>query len=175
MATNYQFIASHNVVAGTDILKLEDVFSDKYNIHVCVLTNIRNDGGGEYFYTRLVNSSGTTISTSTYDLAGYNMYASSSYAERLGTNYTRITPSVTYIDDETEKTYNAIYRFYKTTDASSYTFFSGEDTQYAGSEGRSTKLIGVEKTQQSITGVEFETGVLGHSFGEGKVSVYGIL
>ena len=66
MATNLQFLKKAKVTQGTTTLQLTDIFTSAYEVYRVVLSDFRVDTATDYFYTRLINSSGTVISTSTY-------------------------------------------------------------------------------------------------------------
>ena len=89
-------------------------------------------------------------------------------------DYTRIVPSTTLVDDDSYTSFNAIYNFYQPFDSSTYTFFTGEVTQWLNGVGRGQQMNGVEQTQQSITGIELSVGALSHVYEEGQVTVFGV-
>ena len=174
MATNLQFIKKFSVTKGTTSLQLTDIFSANYEVYRLVLSDFRVDTATDYFYTRLINSSDTIISTATYDYTSSLYLASASFQQLKGVDYTRIVTRTTLIDDDLVTSFNAIYNFYQPFESSAYTFFTGEVTQWLNGVGRGQRMNGVEQTQQSITGIELSVGTLSHVYEEGNVVVYGV-
>tara|TARA_B100000282_G_C31577441_1_gene419469 strand:+ start:37 stop:564 length:528 start_codon:yes stop_codon:yes gene_type:complete len=174
MATNFRFLGKFSVIRGSTTLQLTDIFSDAFDIYRIVLSDFRVDTATDYFYTRLINSSDTVISTANYDTTSSLFLSNANFQQLRAVDYTRIVPSTTLVDDDSFTSFNAIYNFYQPFDSSAYTFFTSEVTQWLNGTGRGARTSGVQQTQQSITGIQLAVGALNHVFEGGNATVYGI-
>ena len=73
MATNFRFLGKFSVTKGSTALQLTDIFSNAFDIYRVILSDFRVDTATDYFYTRLINSSDTVISTSSYDFTSSSL------------------------------------------------------------------------------------------------------
>ena len=166
MATELQFIKS---ASGTSVssLSVTDCFSADYDVYQVVLDS--DNSSNADMYTRVINNSGTVISTgSKYDFASLELNASGSFGvyknagvnqfEGIGFTSTTGNSTVAY--------------FYNPHNSSSYTFAMSQSSSMYTTNMRGGKSIGVYQNEDTITGLEFRNN--GTDFSYINVSVYGV-
>ena len=173
MATNLQFIKSETATSGTTTLNITDCFSSAYDVYKVTLNEFYASGI-DYFYLRLIDSGGSVISASEYDLASLEMRSHSSFNERTGVNSSNMVPSTNYLGNSQAESYNAVFYFYNPASSSSYSFLQGQSSQFEYGHNYNNKYVGVLKQTASMTGMQWYVGALGATFGGGKVNVYGV-
>ena len=171
MATNLQFIKS---ASGTSVssLSVTDCFSASYDVYKIVLTEFEIINAGAVGRLRLLDSGGSVISDSEYDYANLDMPSFTGFSEDRST-------SATFINRFTADTRNiyetggiALY-IYNPYDSSSYTFTQQQNTFFNnGNGGQGTKGIGVHKSTEQISGINFSLS--SGNIENIAVSVYGV-
>lgn len=174
MATNLELINSFEVTSSTSSFDVDNIFSDKYDVYCLSLTNFETVGTTQTaLYIRFIDSTGTVITNLTYDYALYRLDVLRTYAETRVTNTNFLN---LYQIDQRPTGGSDIFYVYNPYSSSSYTFaqWQGISVWQAGAlEVVGTKGIGVEKTAQSIRGIQLvEPNV--RPFDKGRVSVYGV-
>jgi len=174
MATELQLINNFEVTSSTSSFDVDNIFSDKYDVYCLSLTNFETVGTTQTaLYMRFIDSTGTVVTGSTYDYALYRLDVLRTYAESKETNTTFWN---FYQIDQRPTGGSDILYIYNPYSSSSYTFsqWQGISVWQSGAlEVVGTKGIGVEKTAQSIRGINlFETNT--RPFDKGRVSVYGV-
>ncbi len=163
---NLEFIKS---ASGTSVssLSVTDCFSADYDVYQL---SVRQDtAAGNGVKTQLIDSGGSTITTSNYDFAQLQMRSNTSFNESKLTNQAYMQLFLQGTNDSVSAIY--IYNPY----SSSYTFGQAQESLYYGGAGiplMGTKSIGVLKLTTSCTGIIF-TPISG-TFTDIKVSVYGV-
>ena len=173
MATNLQFIKSGTVTSGTTTINITDCFSSAYNVYKVTLNGFYASGI-DYFYLRLIDSGGSVISASDYDLASFEMKSNTTFVERYATNYSAMVPSTNYLPDSIAESYNGVFYFYNPASASSYTFMQGQSSQMEYGNNYVNKYIGILKQSASMTGFQWSVGTLSKTFQGGEINVYGV-
>ena len=170
MATNLEFIKSETI-NGVTSADITNIFTDKYDSYFITTKNFEETGGNNAWISlRLINSSGTTLTTSTYDIAQLQMMSNVAFAQNRYTNVNRFQYSLSYSDGGN----NAGQLYIHNPFDSSYTFIQRQSGYWypTGSRIDGYKYIGVEKTATSITGINIYSES-GYAF-KGQVSVYGV-
>jgi len=166
MATNLQFIKSASATS-VDSLQITDCFSADYDVYKVVIDS--DNSSNADMYTRVINNSGTVISTgSKYDFASHELNASGSFGiykntgvnQLEGIGFTSTTGNVT------------VAYFYNPYNSSSYTFAISQSSSMYTTNMRGGKSIGVYKNADTITGLEIRDNSTDYSYI--NVSVYGV-
>ena len=167
MATNLQFIKSASATSVA-FLQITDCFNADYDVYKVLLDS--DNASNADLYTRVINNSGTVISTgSKYEFASYELNVSGNFGvyKNTGVNqfegigFTALTGNVT------------VAYFYNPHNSSSYTFAMSQSSSfYASNYMRGGKAIGVYKNADTITGLEFRQNSTDFSYI--NVSVYGV-
>jgi hypothetical protein len=167
MAGNLEFIKS---ASGTSVssLSVTDCFSADYDVYQ-LQVNYNNGSGNNNLSIRLLDSGGSQVSTSTYDLAGLDMNASISFAEVREIGNTAFVYTA-QVGDSNDNSVGNTY-FYNPNNAS-YTFITNQQANVTTDFFRGRKQIQVEKSTTQATGLHFFTSNSGTA--NIKATVYGV-
>ncbi len=172
MSTNLQFIKSQSFT-GVSSVDITNIFSATYTSYLITTKNFEKTGSNDAWISlRLINSSGTTLTTSTYDIAQLQMMSTTSFQENRYVGQNRFQYSLSYSDGGINA--GKLY-IHKPFDSTQPTFAQRQSTYWypTGSRIDVFKWIGVEKTETSITGINIYSES-GYNF-EGQVAVFGVL
>ena len=154
MATNLQFIKS---ASGTSVssLSVTDCFSASYDVYQVLIAKLDSNSTGAYLYLRFIDSGGSVISASEYSYANLNCRTYNTFSDNRSTS-DNFMGYIFYSDaNQTHSAGLALY-IYNPYDSSSYTFSQHQDSNFnAGSGGLGRKAIGVHKSAEQITGINF--------------------
>jgi len=169
MATNLQFIKS---VSATDINEflITDIFSDAYDVYKIVINKI-DTTVQTYNWIRFLDSSGNSISDSEYDRAYLQMTSYQAFQEGKSTGLNAIKDVDSSGTNQSDGIGNVMYIF-NPYDSSSYTFLLGQSSGQLSSGLIGIKIIGVHKSAEQITGINYKRG--SGNFDNVTVSVYGV-
>ena len=159
-----------NETSATDVasFSVTDVFSADFDIYKVIVS--QDTSAGNAVKTQLINSSGSIITSSNYDIAMQQIRSNTTGAESKATN----TSYMQLFLQGTNDTTSTIY-FFNPFSSSSYTFGLGQSTGYYGGAGIPTlftKSIGVLKNTSSCTG--FALTPLNPNFTDITVKTYGL-
>ena len=171
--SNLRLINESTATSGTTTVNITDVFNSDYDIYKVTLEGFYASGI-DYFYLRLINSSGSVISAANYDLASLEMKSNASFVKRNATNYSAMVPSTNFLPDSEAESYNGVFYFFNTASTSSYSFMIGQSSQMEYGNNYVNKYIGVLKQSASMTGIQLSVGTLSATLGGGKVRTYGL-
>jgi len=171
MAGSLEFIKS---VSGTSITSLDvtDCFSDTYEVYY-VKISLDTDNLG-YFEMMLLDSGGSLITGSDYDIAVLEMKSNTTFGEYRFTNQNE---SIgwrnlgVYIDDGDGYGFSAY--IYNPFDSNSYTFATAQSASSVGSNMFGGKAIGVHKQTTSASGFRIKDSSVS-TFNYINCSVYGV-
>ena len=154
MAGNLEFIKSASTSSAVSELKVENCFSDKYDVYKVVLKvdSVTQEAGQSI---RLVDSGNNVISDAEYDFAYEFMRVGSGSSSSQG--YTGQTYwNFTMYNEGTVGGFFVMY-VYNPANSSSYTFANWQmATHYLASSTSvlmARKAIGVHKVAEQITGI----------------------
>ena len=170
--SNLRLINETTVTSGVTSVSATDVFSSDFDIYKITLEGFYASTI-DYFYLRLINSSGSVIAT-TYDVASLEMKSGGAFNERRGTNFTAMFPSTNFLPNSEAENYNGVFYITNPYDSLSYSFMLGQSSQAEYSEMYGNKYIGVLKQTSSITGFQLSVGTLGGTLSGGKIRTYGL-
>ena len=146
---NLEFIKS---ATGSSVssLSVTNCFSANYDVYQ-VQINVSVASGNNNINARLLDSGGSQVSTSTYDLAGLNLNAFSSFAEDSepgNTSFHYLTQVLDSNDSGVGNTY-----FFNPYNSASHTFVTNQQANVTGTDFRGRKQIQVEKSTTQATGL----------------------
>jgi len=170
--SNLRLINETEVSSGVSTVSATNVFSANFDIYKITLEGFYASTI-DYFYLRLINSSGSVILTS-YDVASLEMRSGGAFVERRGTNYTAMFPSTNFLPNSEAENYNGVLYIFNPTSSLSYSFMLGQSNEDEYSEMYSNKYIGVLKQTNSITGFQLSVGTLGGTLSGGTIRTYGL-
>jgi len=170
--SNLRLINETTVSSSVSNVDVTDVFSADFDIYKITTsgfttvstTNTDLDG-------RFIKSSGSVVSSSSYDTAHLNLKAETSFSETRLTNQTEISSIFGSADDSPEGGGTASYIFNPFSN-SSYTFGLFQVSSNLNGVHRSRKGITVLKSTASITG--FRIVGVSANVDEGIVRTYGL-
>jgi hypothetical protein len=171
--SNLRLINDTTITSGTTTVNITDVFSSDYDIYQVTLEGFYASGI-DYFYLKLINSNGSVISATDYDLASLEMKSNTTYVERRATNYSAMVPSTNFLPDSEAESYNGVFYFFNPVSASSYSFMIGQSSQIEYGNNYNNKYIGVLEQTASMTGFQWSVGTLSKTFQGGKIRTYGL-
>jgi hypothetical protein len=167
MATNLQFIKSASGL-GVSSLSVTDCFSSNYDVYQ-LQVNYNNGSGNNNLSIRLLDSGGSQVSTSTYDLAGLDVNSWTSFSEVRSTGNTAFI-NTTQVADSNDNAVGNTY-FFNPNNAS-YTFITNQQANVTGTDFRGRKMIQVEKSTTQATGLYLFTNNSGTA--NIKATIYGV-
>lgn len=171
--SNLRLINESTATSGTTTVNITDVFNSDYDIYKVTLEGFYASGI-DYFYLRLINSSGSVISATNYDYASLEMKSNTTFVERYATNYSAMVPSTNFLPDSESESYNGVFYFFNPFLTSSYSFMIGESSQMEYGNNYNNKYIGVLKQTVSMAGFQLSVGTLSATFQGGKIRTYGL-
>tara|TARA_A100001388_G_scaffold232025_1_gene184536 strand:- start:298 stop:831 length:534 start_codon:yes stop_codon:yes gene_type:complete len=172
--SNLRLINETEITSAINTLNITDIFTDDFDIYVIEGIDIAmTNGGGDYLFGRVINSSGSEI-TSNYDYAsGYIPSSGSALTEERLTSRTE-WESLNFIGAGTDDIGNITMYIFNPTNSSSYTFYllQGSSFRTPNTINYMWKSIGVQKSTTSVTGIQFsaKTG----NMDSGKFRTYGL-
>jgi hypothetical protein len=159
-------------------VSVTDVFTSDFDIYCITLPNYVQGATDKKGYLRFLNSSGSEITSASYDQAGLVYRAGGAFAEIKDVNDTEMWHSVYNNVNESDWGAGTMWVFNPYSN-SSYTFLINQTFfRYNGVVGGTTgfegyKQIGVLKTTDSITGIKY-FNELNQNFTNFKVNIYGL-
>ena len=172
MAGSLEFIKSVEVTTSVSFVDVTDCFSDVYDVYkittsgFTTVSTTSTDLDG-----RLLDSTGTVISSSNYDNAHLNLKGEAAFSQTRQVGVTEISAVFGGTDDSPEGAGSVSY-FYNPYDSSSYTFALWQASTRTNGVLRGRKGIAVLKSAERCTGVRVLT--TSANVDEGKISVYGL-
>ncbi len=172
MAGSLELIKS---ASGTSVssLSVTDCFSDKFDVYMVSISKFdyisTSNAGG----MRFIDSGGSVISDSEYDHADLQMRSYASFQELRSTGGTSMLVGIDSAGGQLENTTGFTAFIYNPFDSSSFTFTNFQNSDFtSGSGGIGYKGIGVHKSAEQITGVNFFNRGTGNI--SATINVYGV-
>ena len=159
-------LINETTASSVSSLTVDNIFSADFDIYKMIIDN--DNAGNNTMKMRLVNSSGSIISSANYDYANLQLNASASFGEDKNTNVTEYRGLYEALEGN-----SAVVYFFNPFSSSSYTFrLHQAQSFYTTSYPRGGKGIGVLKQTSSITGINiFQTG---SAFSYLNIRTYGL-
>ena len=172
MAGSLEFIKS---ASGTSVgsLDVTDIFSADYDVYKITIAKMEQTANG-WNEMRFLDSGGTSITASEYDIATLELKTYTSFTEYRATNANRFE-TINYSGTGSAVAGALTMYIYNPYDSSSYTFASWQSNGFRTGLGAiGAKVIGVHKSAEQLSGVHFISGGSGSVFTNLDVSVYGV-
>jgi len=163
--SNLRLINETNA-SSVSSLTVDNIFSADFDIYKMIIDN--DNAGNNVMKMRLVNSSGSIISSANYDYANLELNASASFGEDKNTNMTEYRGLYEALEGN-----SAVVYFFNPFSSSSYTFrLHQAQSFYTTNYPRGGKGIAVLKQTSSITGIQiYQTG---SAFSYLNIRTYGL-
>ena len=166
-----RFLSKETVSSTVATFSLTDVFNESFNVHKVLFRDFTLDSGTAFFYIKLINDSGSVISTTDYQQAGTITRDDTTFTERRSTASSNGVLPLYSIDDATEEALNGYLYFYNTKQTA-FTFISGMFTVRINGIAQGIKAIGVLKDTAKISGLQVLPS--SNNFDTGQIEVYGV-
>lgn len=158
-------------------ISVTDVFSADFDIYKIVISGLNQDTNvaNEINGIRLINSSGSVITSTVYDYAILGMNSGSSFDESRSTSATMIFMGQR-ADQVGDGSNNTVFYVFNPFNSSSYTFtLSQSASADSAFDNINAKGIGVLHQTNSITGFQIFDGDSSRPFESGsKIRTYGL-
>jgi len=170
--SNLRLINETNITSTVSSVDITDIFNSDYDIYKVQANGISTSGTTHGTLSlRLINTSGSVVSDSTYDYAFLFMAPNTSFTDEKATGQTKFNYSLAYFTDQAPETNFATFYFFNPFSSSSYTFMLGmSGSSYAGIR-RFQKYIGVYKNTSSIGGIQI---IADETVSSGTIQTYGL-
>ena len=159
-------LINETTASSVSSLTVDNIFSADFDIYKMTIDN--DNAGSNVMKMRLVNSSGSIISSANYDYANLQLNASATFGEDKNTNMTEYRGLYEALEGN-----SAVVYFFNPFSSSSYTFrLHQAQSFYTTNYPRGGKGIGVLKQTSSITGINiFQSG---SAFSYLNIRTYGL-
>ena len=173
MAGSLEFIKSVEVTTSSSSVDVTDCFSADYDVYKITTNDFSTVGTTNTgLDMRFLDSGGSVVSDSDYDIAYLTMKAETLFTQDRGTNRSLLENFFSITDQSPEATSSVSYVF-NPFSSSSYTFVLNQSARFAAGSFRGQKYIGVLRQSATMSGFRlFELNT--RPFDEGKISVYGV-
>ena len=171
MATNLQFIKS---ATGSNVasVSVTDCFSAKYDVYMVSITKWNYVNSSVVAGMRFIDSGGSVISDSEYDHANLQLRMYAGFQELRATGETNINVGINSTGGNIENQAGFTAYIFNPYDSSSYTFSTNQDSAFTSSGGIGFKGIGVHKSAEQLSGVNFFDRLGGNI--SATINVYGV-
>ena len=167
-------LINETTVSAVSSATVTDIFTADFDIYKVLVTGLnQNDATTNVASFRLVNTSGSVITASNYDVATLNMDSYGSFSEGRSTNQTRLYRFLGNLNDEPDDANATLYVF-NPTSTSSYTFLLQKADSKWTNGFSSFKGIGVLTNTSAVGGINFfSDGTAGKTI-SATVRTYGL-
>ena len=168
--SNLRFLREASITSSSSALDVTDVFSTDFDIYKLKINKHQSDSQQE-LALRYINSSGSVVTSSLYDVASELQTSYSNFVAKRETNH----DSFDFFGfNNTNVHMGGTYYIYLPSKSDCYTFGYNEIQSFVnGSSGLSYKGINILKENSTITGFRL-FGDDGHNISQLNVKVYGI-
>tara|TARA_R110002012_G_scaffold319751_2_gene541234 strand:- start:490 stop:1011 length:522 start_codon:yes stop_codon:yes gene_type:complete len=172
MATNLQFIKSVTPDGSSSSISITNVFSAQYDVYVITYTITTDSGSPKDVHLRLINSSDTIITNSTYDFAYQQMNTAGSFTDTRLTGQDKITGMLGATDFPPEGVAGNL-KIYNPFLSSSYTFISQQASNSHNGTRAGWRGISQLAETTSCTGLNIFLSST-NPVADSNISVYGV-
>ena len=170
--SNLRLINETLVTSDVSFVNITDLFSSDYDVYQITFSEVDTDTT-TYLYMRLINPSGSVITSANYDY-GYSLPDSTvgaATANNTGQTYIPINYFSNVLAESGVNTIT-IFNPYST---SSYTYIMNQGAGFFSSRMNAIKYIGLCDTLDSIGGVQFSVaGNSSYNISRAKIRTYGL-
>ena len=172
--SNLRLINETEITSNVTTINITDVFSEDFDIYKITTKNLSATIGSSFAWNqlRLINSSGSILTSAVYDMAQLQCLDNASFGELKSTNQTSLQYFINY--SNTTGGEGGTFYLFNPFSSSSYTFAIKQVSEWGNSGRHETyKGIGVFKNTSSCTGFNI-FNVSGYNFGSGAIKTYGL-
>ena len=167
MATNLQFIKSHDITSSVANLSVTDCFNSQYEEYK-IIGQINSSGGFADANLQFIDTSGNVETGSDYEFGMLILKSETSGAQFRGTSQSSIVAQMNSGENGSANVLNV----YNPFSSSSFTFTTVEKGVSFSSGLRAYKMVGVHKLAESMSGFKL---TFDENATSGRISVYGVL
>ena len=168
--SNLRLINETTVSSTVASVNVTDVFTSNFDIYKIGLSEAVSDTNTVDLDLRFINSSGSVISSSSYDYAYLRARVDSSFSEVRTTGDSDIQVGFGQVNAALSN--GVVSYVFNPFSSSFYTFYLMQSANMSGTNFRSLKEIAVLKQLSSITGVQVV--VNGGNLTAAKIRTYGL-
>ena len=175
MATNLQLIHKQNMNTSTSDISITNLFSDTYSTYFISTSGVESSSYSR-FTMRLLDSGGTAITATEYDVAILLLNSASSFTETRSTSDNRFYQFLGYnLTVGGGNSQGATAYIHNPYNSSSYTFVQSQSGNNGGNLV-GMKYIGVHKVAEQISGIQLKSEAFSgtSTFESGTTSIYGV-
>ena len=175
--SNLVFINETSVVDGNSTVSVDNVFSADYTAYKVTLTGFNTKNHNDYFYLKLLDSSGSVITSSTYDMASLLLTPGAQAERNHENNNSGLYSTTNLLDKDTAFSYGATMYVFGPHSSSSFTYIINESSANYDGGIRNHRGVGYEATAGTVRGMQFITGLgIGTAdvFASGTIRTYGL-
>ena len=167
-------LINETAITTANSVSTTNVFTNDFDIYQVTVTDLSSDATAHTnAFLRLVNSSGSVVTTSIYEFARMDMTETGSFGELRGQNQTYMRYLAMAKDQSPEVTALNYYIF-NPFSSSSYTFVLQQATGLIANVMRIGKGIGVLEEFSSITGINIGLEESTTNMTSGTIRTYGL-
>ena len=156
MAGNLELIHTQDMSTSTSDIDITNLFSDTYSTYFISTSGVESSGYSR-FTMRLLDSGGTAITATEYDVAILLLNSASSFTESRATSDNRFYQFLGYnLTVGGGNSQGATAYIHNPYDSSSYTFVTLQASTYGGATPKlyGSKYIGVHKSAEQLSGIQ---------------------
>ncbi len=170
--SNLRLINETLVTSDVSFVNIPDLFSSDYDVYQITFSEVDTDTT-TYIYMRLINSTGTVITSANYDYS-YSLPDSTvgaATANNMGQTY---IPTNYFSNVWAESGVNT-FTIFNPFSTSSYTYMMNEGAGFFSSRMNAIKQIALLDSLDSIGGVQFSVaGNSSYNISRAKIRTYGL-
>ena len=171
--SNLRLLNETTISSSVTGVNITDIFTTDFDIYKMTVEGISLVGGSATRIDgRLINTSGSVITSSNYDRGSLSMRTNTSFQELRSTSADTMFDYCPATDEAPETSSSVIY-YFNPFSSSSFTYILVQGFSSLSSESRSAKSIFVLKQLSSINGVNLFSGG-GDNFTSGVIRTYGV-
>ena len=152
MATNLQFIKEVTQSTAVTTFTVEDCFNAEYDVYQILINKMDSSTDNSFLKLNFLDTSDSVIVDSTYDMASIRAQSNTSFTEEKFTNQTGLI-KVAQFDATASDSAGIKIMVYNPFNSSTYTFITAQSSTAVSSVMIGTKLIGVLKNTETVTGL----------------------
>ena len=172
--SNLRLLNETSITSAVNSISTTNVFTNDFQVYQVTVTNLSSDSTSHSnAFLRLVNSSGSVVTSSHYDFARLDMTESGSFGELRGTSnsYMRYLAMAT---DQSPEVTALNYYIFEPFSSSSFTYVLQQASSAIANVLRVGKGIGVLKRLSSITGINIGLEDTSINLNSGDIRIYGV-
>jgi len=174
--SNLRLLNETTISSSVSSVNITDVFSTDFDIYKIVVSGISLVGTSQSdLNMRLINSSGSVLSNSSYDYGHQIMRTDASFTEQGATNQTLFLRTFAESTDQAPDSTGAVVYVFNPNSSSSFTFILYQNMDAGAGLKIGMKGIGVYTRTDTISGFQLiENNSPDRPFNSGAIRTYGL-